>query len=102
VADAHARHVLVEREIWRHSPPAVDPAAQLLAYAKMPPGTRILWDDRMGGGYYGLSRKQFEGIGYRALAWRRYDLDEFRAGWYRSLRGKRPEEIEITLYERRP
>ncbi|MBI2922160.1 MAG: hypothetical protein HYY18_13995 [Planctomycetes bacterium] len=100
VADAHARHVLHRGEYWRHGPPAVEAAGQLAAYAKMPVGTRILWDDRMGGGYYALGPAQFAGIGYRVKATRAYDLDAFRAGWYRAMRGPRPEPIAITVYEK--
>ncbi|NUN48793.1 MAG: hypothetical protein HUU15_08210 [Candidatus Brocadiae bacterium] len=102
VADAHARALLHDHDLFRFQPPSLDRAAQLEAFGALPPGTRILWDDRMGGGYYGLGEEDFREAGYRAAARHRFDLYAARPAWVRRVTPHRVDRVEITLYEKRP
>lgn len=105
VADAHARHVHFPPPFAPLQPPTQDVAAQQKLYASFPAGSRILWDDRMGGGYYAMGDREFEAAGYRVAARRTVDMAEFRPGWFRWGRaawmgaGWR-ERITVTVYER--
>jgi hypothetical protein len=100
VADALPRIPLHRRELFRPEPLKSDLATQRAAIAALPPGTRILWDDVIGTGWYSLREPDFRAAGCRVLARSCYDLDDFRAPWARATLGPHPEPFEITLYER--
>lgn len=106
VADAHARHVHFEPPFAPLQPPTQDVSAQQKLYASFPAGSRILWDDRMGGGYYAMGDREFEAAGYRVAARRTVDMAGLRPGWF--VKGRRlftgrdwTEPITVTVYERR-
>ncbi|MEK7468087.1 MAG: hypothetical protein AAB074_11790 [Planctomycetota bacterium] len=112
VADSHARHTHFPPPYGPLQPPTQDVETQIKVYAGFPAGTRILWDDRMGGGYYAMGDEQFEAAGYRVAARRKFEMGAYRPAWYRGIRGLwkqawhpqlgwKEEWITITVYEKR-